>query len=118
MEKREIKFRIWNGHNMVDPKKTTVFAVKEDLKIDGLFIPFADEFKLMQYTGLKDKNGKEIYEGEILNYPGYLPLEVWFEDGAFLVGIKDKSDQHLFQSKAEYMEVIGNIYENPNLLTP
>jgi uncharacterized phage protein (TIGR01671 family) len=73
-------------------------------------------FKIMQYTGLKDKNGKEIYEGDVLKYPGYKNLEIWFEDGAFLVGKRNESDQHVFQSKTDHMEIIGNIYENPELV--
>jgi len=73
--------------------------------------------KLMQYTGLKDKNGKEIYEGDLFNYmcdDGCIEknCEVVFNDGAFRTRwgclIKDIIDWEF--------EVIGNIYENPELL--
>lgn len=69
---------------------------------------------LMQCTGLKDKNGKLIYEGDIVNYsclPGYSDIYACtFNRGGFLIGGLLISNTHLKS------EVIGNIYENPELL--
>jgi hypothetical protein len=69
---------------------------------------------LMQCTGLKDKNGKLIYEGDIVNYsclPGYSDIYACtFNSGKFLIGGLLISNTHLKS------EVIGNIYENPELL--
>lgn len=73
-----------------------------------------EHYILMQSTGLKDKNGKLIYEGDILNYSclaGYSDIYTCtFNNGSFLIGGLLISNTHLKS------EVIGNIYENPELL--
>jgi uncharacterized phage protein (TIGR01671 family) len=79
----------------------------------------------MQYTGLKDKNGKEIYEGDIVRWwfrstnPYDIVSEIVFKDGVFGIsafetqhGILNRGAGHLI----EIEEVLGNIYENPELL--
>jgi len=70
----------------------------------------------MQYTGLKDKNGKEIYEGDIVKIEGFINHVVGFEDGAFRwmnVGPYLPIAERISERECE---VIGNIYENPELL--
>ena len=74
----------------------------------------------MQFTGLHDKNGKEIYEGDILQYDMdanlSFPKIMFFENGRFV--LKDnKTDRFRFDI-TKYLEytVIGNIYENPELI--
>lgn len=73
---------------------------------------------LMQYTGLKDKNGKEIYEGDILSTgnleSGHRIVEVYFKDGCFYT--KDESFKKWRVAGWRTTEIIGNIYENPELL--
>lgn len=68
---------------------------------------------LMQFTGLLDKNGKEIYEGDLTSCLGNKPKEVIFHKGCFCHKVGEK-DYHIFGEKD--WEIIGNIYENPELI--
>lgn len=78
------------------------------------------ETDIMQYTGLKDKNGKEVYEGDIIQWPhlkSSSPVEVYYNDSEFVfVGRpvdRNEETESWLDSKCE---VIGNIYENPELI--
>lgn len=99
---------------------------------EGFTNEIVDKNTIGQFTGLKDKNGKEIYEGDILrinkeydedsDIPSLLAFRavVDFHRGAFwFTGINASiTDCCWFQWNPEDMEVIGNIYESPTLLTP
>lgn len=79
------------------------------------------QHELMQYTGLKDKNGKEIYEGDILLYDSGSKTSVFYNNGAFVRSYGNSNMYLLYDSFIEdgclyNYEVIGNIYENPELL--
>jgi len=123
---REIKFRAW------DKKRKRMYQVND---IDGLIqntwvCPkgsddgnWEDEVELMQYIGLKDKNGKEIYEGDILKLDSWAGLQkVDFIDGAFcLMSARGNngysSDIHyIHHAGIPQATVMGNIYENPEFL--
>ena len=67
-----------------------------------------------QYTGLKDKNGKEIYEGDILHLWGGEYCQGYYEFNQIFT-VKDLSDS-FYLGECENIEVLGNIYENPELL--
>ena len=122
---REIKFRVWNGEQMVSPDyvKRNGFAFWYENSIQTA------SRELMQYTGLKDKNGVEIYEGDILSDKWKCEVFKDKNTGAYMVRFhtnpefnKNKTLYGYLQSreKAETAErdceVIGNIYQNPELL--
>ena len=81
-----------------------------------------DEIELMQSTGLKDKNGKEIFEGDIVDYKGRKAVVKWHGSYAsFIYRFVDElqervSEWHPLFLAYYHFEVIGNIYENKNLL--
>lgn len=77
-----------------------------------------DNLKYMWSTGIKDKDGKEIYEGDIIkNTQGYLE-KVIFNNGSFQAASINfpNANLYLLSSYNDYVEVIGNIYENIELL--
>lgn len=98
-------------------------VLREDLEEDKQFEEILDflDIELMQSTGLKDKNGVEIFEGDIVKTLG-ADLEVTFstikfEEGAFCVDYKDLGTEFDFLYFVDSpLEVIGNIYENSELL--
>ena len=128
---REIKFRAWDTMRRGQPLKEMVyFGIT---RLDGEYIIASGsylegDYKLMQYTGLKDKNGKEIYEGDVVEtnrplhaweYPKNSVRVIFFEEGAFY--FKPPLHNliyrlHTNNIKNHNMKVIGNIYENKELL--
>ena len=117
---REIKYRAWNivTKTMIDLKKLTPLALNESMaNTDGIFIPFLDDLILMQYTGLKDKNGKECFEFDLVKYADGRPREVAFVNGGFSVHMAESYQSYGMKRLGHTdFEIIGNIYENPELL--
>lgn len=126
MEMREIKFRAWDAvmDFMVDVDyykidfKGQVFFDNDDKSLYNQ----TDKLILMQYTDLKDKNNVEIYESDLLKIEmdwGYglaeIIIKVYFENGSFRAKALN-SHEDTFLLELPYLEVIGNIYENPELL--
>ncbi len=131
---KELKFRAWDK---INKKMYPVigFDTKRYMKIiDLIKVAIEDEIwtsicipindvEIMQYTGLKDKNGVEIYEGYIVkcNFSfGDNICKIIEENGCYWVSqknteIKDYIHGNLYYY-LDYIEVIGNIYENPELL--
>lgn len=122
---REIKFRAFDKKSgKVLPVKAIYwsFSPRNDEEIIGcrllneeIIEECTSDIILMQYTGLKDKNGKEIYEGDIVDTGEWHgKSEVFFMNGSYK--IKGRSSSVGFGQMSKKSEVIGNIYENPELL--
>ena len=124
---REIEFRGWNGQAMIgyshwftlDEQKTLCFEDTDDHRyVDNSDVDYPERVILMQYTGLKDKNGKKVFEGDIVLSSNIVKPYVieWtsFEDGEDGYGMGVGLNFHPEDSKSS--KVIGNIYENKELL--
>ncbi len=120
MEKRIIKFRAWNGKEMIfrelhDRNWYTEDKGGKDVKgthpDDNYFL------KVMQFTGLHDKNGKEIYEGDIVEYSltHELTERLFISEVEFFRFAWRLKRLWLF-TEVNKCTVIGNIYQNPELL--
>lgn len=139
---REIKFRAWNKEKKefsrnqsevrLENNSEGVFHLhQKDGKVFGYYMN-CGHIEISQFTGLLDKNGKEIYEGDILKMYIFdtspIPLEivtsVSFHEGTFTVLKMNNEpvslrDAIVISNKTKQgVEIIGNIYENPELLSP
>ena len=87
----------------------------ERYSFDENNILYKKDLKIMQYTGLKDKNGKEIYEGDILfEILGEEYFKVIFENGSYRAENEEYSLD--LSEYAHLCEIVGNVYENPELI--
>ena len=117
---REIKFRAWDKLNKEMFNVESINFQERKVYRDIVSYRKFNDIELMQYTGLKDKNGKEIYEGDILFESfGEEYFKVVFEDGSFRAEFKGDFDEYSFDLmdvNLQCCEVVGNIYENSELL--
>jgi uncharacterized phage protein (TIGR01671 family) len=133
---REVKFRAFQKQSSLN-RRPGIYQVKDIIWYDEPFEPndeeiyrgevffkgfddseYLEDIILMQYTGLKDKNGVDVFEGDILRLTTKAPhvdvVVEWDEEYAGFTTSK-KDHTHMFGS--HLCEVIGNIYETPELLT-
>ena len=101
---REIKFRAWDK----DKSEMIEWEALRMTYASFLNTPNDWLYDCMQYTGLNDKNGKEIYEGDLYQIEGLGLIEVKWLDG--------DDGYYCWNIGRNDGEVIGNIYENPELL--
>jgi uncharacterized phage protein (TIGR01671 family) len=116
LQNRIIKFRAWDktNKNMLYDVATGVITIWDYAKLPGSKERSAksDDCEFMQFTGIIDKNGKEIYEGDIVKSYKTFVVE-WEEDEDIDYGYIGFNLNRHYQDR---YEVIGNIYENPELL--
>lgn len=117
--KREIKFRgwrrkyqCWEYGYLIECPAPELNEIVEVTKSGGRIIAAVERDSIGQYTGLHDKNGREIYEDDIVKNENGVLQVVEFHDGSFTLG------DYYFGSigAGRVLEVIGNIYENPDLM--
>lgn len=122
------RFRAYDGgslNHMYQPDEVMVgdgniWIIDED-SVAGEWI-VNNDLELMQSTGLKDKNGKEIFEGDIVDYKGRKAVVKWHGSYAsfiyrFVDELKERvSEWHPLFLAYYHFEIIGNIYENKELL--
>lgn len=124
---REIKFRCWNKDKkrMFDSDAGKVESV--GFNYPWGFFTGSDDIEIMQYTGLQDRNGKPIYEGDLLTFGDKKRYTVDWFSGGFVYRVLEKDDEWAYAEKNDprepigkipngLVEIIGNIYENPELL--
>ena len=116
---REIKFRAWSNKKKkwiyLRLQGSDIVCYLENGKQTGEDLSDLYLSDWLQYTGLKDKNGKEIFEGDIWEEDTDVGEIIWLEDeGQF--ALADKNDTITTLSFLRHGYIIGNIYENKDLL--
>jgi hypothetical protein len=108
---REIKFRAWDGKRILDDFYVSCRSGKAEVRGEVF------DWTLMQYTGLKDKkNGKEIYEGDIVKQGEEVYWVAWKFNRWVYAGRGETNNVQAEGNLDDDCKVIGNIYESPNLL--
>jgi uncharacterized phage protein (TIGR01671 family) len=123
---KDLHFRAW----VKEKQKMRVVSAILGMETNKIVIAFLDENEqfgcgsyhqediiLMQSTGIKDVNGREIFEGDIFNTPSQIKFFVVFDKGCFFYqNVFDEHPNGLVYEIVRDWEVIGNIYENPELM--
>lgn len=123
---REIKFRAWDDGKMVYEKDISHLSLEDNdiYRLAKFFCNVRNDSKIMQFTGFIDKNSNEIYEGDIIDLSGTYKYKVVYEAAKFVCyHVIERYGRwgdlkRLFDADFSeyYFQVVGNIFENPELL--
>lgn len=126
---KEIKFRVWTGNSMeynvvagkfgtfyVNPENGDGLDKNDSASLTTANTKYPDDIPVMQYSGINDRDGKDIYDGDLFKLGAEKDIyEVRFEHGCFLAYKKDVQFGLIGELKIMFIKVIGNIYENSEL---
>jgi uncharacterized phage protein (TIGR01671 family) len=130
---RQIKFRVWDTDKqrfiwtgfenfLSETHEDKLHDVRQGrMVLNADWSGMGSRCVFQEFTGKKDKNGKEIFEGDIcstynIDEPSNLTDTVVFDEGSFVFQSDYKLSAELRGFKSDYIEVIGNIYETPELI--
>lgn len=115
-----LKLRVWDKRRkrivLVESINFKSGVIQEDTPYAVNRKLYLDQVVLMQSTGLFDKNGVEIYEGDIVRYFTNSNSVIEWKDGGFIIKRELDGAYEIIQNRIAQIEVIGNIYQNPELL--
>ena len=146
---RKLKFRVWTGNGMeysvvvgeygvfyVNPENGTGLDPRDTASLTPNNTKYHDDTPVMQYSGLNDKNGREIYEGDVLQDRQGMLTVVKFRYGCFFACLPDDDEEVMTSDACDFhnliaqwenatdkifsgdisLTIVGNIYENPEIL--